>query len=63
MTSSENCDIGASLEHEPELHYFLWKVGAEDLASRKATIVETTGLLTTILTDAEWSAYAMNRST
>jgi hypothetical protein len=63
MTSAESFDIGASLEHEPELHYFLWKVGAEDFASRKATIVEPTGLLTTILTHQEWPAYAMNRTT
>jgi hypothetical protein len=64
MTSSESllCDIGATLEHEPELHYFLWKVGVEDCASRNATIVEPTGLLTDILTDIEWTALPMNRS-
>jgi hypothetical protein len=50
------------LEHEPELHYFLWKVGVEDCASRNATIVEPTGLLTDILTDIEWTALPMNRS-
>ena len=64
MTSSTDllCDIGSSLEHEPELHYFLWKVGVEDCASRNATIVEPTGLLTTILTDLEWDALPMNRT-
>ena len=64
MTSSESllCDIGNTLEHEPELHYFLWKVGVEDCASRHATIVEPTGLLTDILTDSEWSALPMNRT-
>ena len=56
-------DIGSSLEHEPELHYFLWKVGAENSASRQATLVEPTGLLTTILTDTEWDALPMNRNT
>jgi hypothetical protein len=64
MTSSESllCDMGVSLEFEPELHYFLWKVGVEDCASRNATIVEPTGLLTDILTDTEWTAFSMNRS-
>ncbi len=64
MTSTDTLyDINASLEHEPELHYFLWKVGAEDSASRQATLVEPTGILTTILADSEWDALPMNRTT
>jgi hypothetical protein len=37
-------------------------VGVENYAASKATIVERTGLLGSILTDAEWQACVLNRS-
>ena len=51
-----------SMELDPELMFFTWKVGVENYAANKATIVEPTGLLSTILTDAEWQACALNRT-
>ena len=57
-----NSDIGISLEHDPELMYWTWKVHTEDAAANLATIVETTGLLSEMLTDEEWDAYPANRS-
>ena len=57
-----NSDIGISLEHDPELMYWTWKVHTEDAAANLATIVETTGLLSEMLTYEEWDAYPANRS-
>jgi hypothetical protein len=63
-TSSDNAthDTIVSLEHDPELMYFKWKVNVADLASNSATIVFPTGLLGAVLTNAEWTAYPLNRS-
>ena len=54
--------IGCSLEHEPELLFFTWKVQVQNLAANKATIVETSGLLTLVLSDEEWANHEVNRS-
>jgi hypothetical protein len=53
---------GISLENDPELLYWSWKVHAENVAANMATIVQPTGLLSEILTDQEWDDYAANRS-
>ena len=55
-------EIGVSLEHDPELMYFTWKVNLQNRAANMATIVERTGLLSLILTDKEWDDYSANRS-
>ena len=55
-------DIGLSLDHDPELLYWTWKVHVENAASNMATLVQPTGLLSQVLTDPEWDAYAANRS-
>ena len=55
-------DIGLSLEHDPELLYWTWKVHAENAAANMATLVQPTGLLTSMLTVTEWDAYGANRS-
>ena len=70
MTTSSNIfnahsqvsEIGVSLEHDPELMYFTWKVNVQNRAANMATIVDRTGLLSLILTDEEWNAYSANRS-
>ena len=63
-TSSDNLDADTlvSMELDPELMFFTWKVGVENYAANKATIVEPTGLLSAILTDLEWDACALNRA-
>ena len=45
--------IACSLEIEPELVFFTWKVQVQNLASSKATIVDVSGLLTLVLDDGE----------
>ena len=62
-TPSDDCNISLSLEEDPELTYFSWKVQVEDAASNAATLVEPTGLLTLILKDPAWEAYPPNRVT
>jgi hypothetical protein len=61
-TTTDTCDIPLNLEEDPELNYFSWKVHAEDAASSAATLVEPTGLLTTILKNPAWDIYPPNRS-
>ncbi len=61
--SSASVIITESLEFEPELNYLAWKVSVETFASSKATIISSSGLLTDILTDAEWDALSLNRAT
>ncbi len=65
ITSSDNLDADTlvSMELDPELMFFTWKVGVENYAANKATIVEPTGLLSSILTDPEWNACLLNRAT
>jgi hypothetical protein len=57
MTTTNNDDqdndIGVSLEQDPELLYWTWKVLAENSAANMATIVQPTGLLSVMLTDQE----------
>ncbi len=59
--SSSSATITESLEFEPELNYLAWKVSVKTFASSKATIMSPSGLLTEILTDAEWDALSLNR--
>ena len=67
MTTNINLDplateIGCSLEHEPELLFFTWKVQVQNLAANKATIVAESGLLTLVMTDREWAEHSANQS-
>lgn len=55
-------EMGISLEHDPELLYWAWKVHMENAAANMATIVHPTGLLSEILTTQEWDAYEANRT-
>jgi hypothetical protein len=54
-------EISCSLEHEPELIFFTWKVQVQNLAANKATIVDPSGLLTLVLDDVEWINHIANR--
>ena len=49
-----------NLEEDPEIAYFTWKVEAEDVASKAATVVEPTGLLTLIMKDRN-ATFAQNK--
>ncbi len=53
--------ITCSLEHEPELVFFTWKVQVQNLAASKATIVDASGLLTLVLDDGEWNIHSANQ--
>ena len=53
--------IACSLEIEPELIFFTWKVQAQNFAASKATIVDASGLLTLVLDDGEWNTHSVNQ--
>jgi hypothetical protein len=61
--NNSNSDIGISLEHDPELLYWSWKINTENTAANMATIVHPTGLLNDVLSDQEWTDYPANRTT
>ncbi len=66
MTTTTTIDplatgIACSLEHEPELVFFTWKVQVQNLAASKATIVDASGLLTLVLDDGEWNIHSVNQ--
>ena len=52
--------IAITLDEDPAINFFAWKLSVEDVASGAATLITPTGLLTTIMTDAEWDAYPVN---
>ena len=66
MTSSTNLivadqySIAITLDDDPEINYFGWRINVEDVAANTATLIELTGLLTLVMTDAEWNAYPAN---
>jgi hypothetical protein len=63
-SDSLSSDSMVSMENDPELMFFTWKVGVENYAANnKATIVEQTGLLSSILSNPEWYSCSLNRST
>ena len=62
-TTESNSDINVTLECEPALNYLPWRVSVENHAANKATIIAPTGLLTDILSDTQWDALLLNRST
>jgi hypothetical protein len=57
-----NAKTTVSSEYDPELMYFTWKVNIQNRAANIATIVDRSGLLSLILTDAEWANYSANRT-
>jgi hypothetical protein len=63
-TSSDSLsnDSMVSMETDPELMFFTWKVGIENYAANKATIVEPTGHLSAIPSDPEWDSCSLNRA-
>ena len=62
-TAESNSDINVTLECEPALNYLPWRISVESHAANKAIIIAPTGLLTDILSDPQWDALPLNRST
>ena len=63
MTTTESADqyhIATTLDVDPDINYFSWKLNVEDVAAGAATLIEPTGLLTTVMSDAQWNAYPDN---
>ena len=60
VTAADQYTIAVTLDEDPEINYFGWRICVEDVAATTATLIEPTGLLTTVMTDAEWNAYPAN---
>ena len=47
MTTTESADqyhIATTLDVDPDINYFSWKLNVEDVAAGAATLIEPTGL-------------------
>jgi hypothetical protein len=63
MTTTESANqyhIATTLDIDPDINYFGWKLNVEDVAAGAATLIEPTGLLTTVMGDSQWDAYPGN---
>jgi hypothetical protein len=64
MTTAESLldqfSIATTLDEHPAINFSAWKLSVEDVASGAATLINPTGLLTTVMTDAEWDVYPAN---
>ena len=66
MSTKDSTDlyaIATTMDVDPEINYFGWRLNVEDVAAGAATLIEPTGLLTCVMTDSEWNAYPANIST
>ena len=61
--STELYAIATTMDVDPEINYFGWRLNVEDVAAGAATLIAPTGLLTSVMTDPEWDAYPANIST
>ena len=59
-TKEDQFTIATTLDEDPEINFFTWKLNIEDVAAFAATLIEPTGLLTVVMTDEEWAAYPAN---
>ena len=59
-TKEDQFTIATTLDEDPEINFFTWKLNIEDVAAGAATLIEPTGLLTVVMTDEEWAAYPAN---
>ena len=63
MSTKDSTDlyaIATTMDVDPEINYFGWRLNVEDVAAGAATLIEPTGLLTTVMSDAQWDAYPDN---
>jgi hypothetical protein len=60
LIAANQFTIATTLDEDPEINFFVWRINVEDVAANSATLIEPTGLLTTVMTDAAWDAYPAN---
>jgi hypothetical protein len=54
LTAADQFTIATTLNEDPEINFFVWRINVEDVAANSATLIEPTGLLTTVMTDTAW---------
>jgi hypothetical protein len=60
LIAADQYTIAVTLDDDPEINYFGWRICVEDVAANAATLIEPTGLLTLVMTDGEWASYPAN---
>ena len=61
-TAVKTVEILTTLEDDPHVTFFSWEMDVHDTAAGMAKSIHSHGLLSAILTDAQWSAYPGNTS-
>ena len=59
-TTVKNVEILTTMENDPHVTFFSWESDVQDIASGMAKSIHQHGLLSEILTDAQWAAYPGN---
>ena len=59
-TTVKTVEILTTLEEDPHVSFFPWEMEVQDIASSMAKSIHPNGLLSDILTDAQWAAYTGN---
>ncbi len=59
-TGIKNVEILTTLDENPQVSFFPWLLDVHDTAAGMAKSIHPNGLLSSILTDAEWAAYPGN---
>jgi len=59
-STPKNVDILTTLENDPHVTFFSWEMDVHDVAASMAKSIHPHGLLSEVLTDAQWAAYPGN---
>ncbi len=59
-TTIKNVEIFTTLEDDPHVTFFSWESDVQDVASGMTKSIHQHGLLSEVLTDAQWAAYPGN---
>ena len=59
----KNVEILTTLDHDPHVSFFSWEMDVQDVASSMAKSIHALGLLSEVLTVAQWAAYPGNATT
>ena len=62
-TTVKTVEILTTLDNDPHVTFFSWEMDVQDVASSMAKSIHPLGLLSEVLTDAQWAAYPGNATT
>ena len=59
-TTVKTVEILTTLDSDPHVSFFAWEMDVQDVASSMAKSIHSLGLLSEVLTDAQWAVYPGN---